>query len=235
MFALDFTYVCTHCISSLLGYDTVLLSNMVFVIFLDFFSVCLFVRTASVLASPSSDHLFQGQLFGRLTGERCGRLLPRSISSKWSKGEFALLAFSCTVAVLTFNCLSVFSANSHLVPDNCAIPGHPCLAAARTGAIEKRPSQLNYLCCYAAPMYRETFPKQINKWMSVFSIALRLSLMQGSPSVEILAKLGVRLVSKPCSLSYQSTEKQTLRSTFLQGSLRRNRRESDCVKLNIPS
>lgn len=42
MFALDFRYVCTHCISSLLGYNIVLLSNMVFVILLDFFflSVC---------------------------------------------------------------------------------------------------------------------------------------------------------------------------------------------------
>lgn len=216
---------------------------MVFVILLDFFFffflfVCLFPRAASFPASPSSDHLFQGQLFSRLTGEWYGRLLPRSISSKWSKGEFALLAFSCTVAVLTFNCLSVFSANSHSAPDNCAVPGHPCLTCRSSGCHckkKKGPCKLNYSCCYAAAMYRETFPKQINKWMSVFSIALRLSLMQDSLSVEILAKLGVRLVSKLCSLSYQSTEKQTLRSTFLQGSLRRNRRESDCVKLNIPS
>lgn len=93
-----------------------------------FFNLFLCFVSSLVSSSPSSDHLFQGQLFSRLTREWYRRLLPRSISSKWSKGEFTLLTSSCTVAVLTFNCLSVFRANSHLVPDNCAIPGLPVLA-----------------------------------------------------------------------------------------------------------
>lgn len=118
-------YVCTHCISCLLGYIVCCQRASCTFLF-----VCLFVLCAvsSVSSFPSSDHLFQGQLFSRLTREWYRRLLPRSISSKWSKGEFTLLTFSCTVAVLTFNCLSVFRANSHLVPDNRAIPGLPCLA-----------------------------------------------------------------------------------------------------------
>lgn len=52
--------------------------------------------------------------FHKAYGEWYKRLLLRSISWKWNKGELALLTFSCTVAALTFNCLSVFSNNSHL-------------------------------------------------------------------------------------------------------------------------
>lgn len=82
----------------------------------------------------------QGQLFSSFTREWYRRLLPRSISSKWSKGEFTLLTFLCTVAVLTFNCLSVFRANSHLVPDNRAILGLPLLSCHTLGHHLKRPS-----------------------------------------------------------------------------------------------
>lgn len=133
MFVLLFLYVCTHCTSCLLAWLYCVLSKSFFFI--------LFLCTASSPVSifPSSDHLFQGQLFSRLTREWYRRLLPRSISSKWSKGEFTLLTFSCTVAVLTFNCLSVFRANSHLVPDNCAIPGLPRLASHSLGQHLKQP------------------------------------------------------------------------------------------------
>lgn len=60
--------------------------------------------------------------------------------------------------------------------------------------------------------------------MAVFYVlvALALSLMHHFLSVENFAKLGVCLISKPCSLSFQSTGQQTLRSTFLQESARRN-------------
>lgn len=104
-----------------------------------FFNLFLCFASSLLSSSPSSDHLFQGQLFSRLTREWYRRLLPRSISSKWSKGEFTLLTFSCTVAVLTFNCLSVFRANSHLVPDNCAIPGLPGLTWRSLGYHLKLP------------------------------------------------------------------------------------------------
>lgn len=66
-------------------------------------------------------------------------------------------------------------------------------------------------------------------------VSLALSLMRDSLSAEISAKLGVRLISQMCSFSFQSTAQQTLRSTSLLESVRQNRRESDCVKLNIPS
>lgn len=130
--------MCTHTLYLLLAwlYCVLSKSKLYFVFFLYFVVVyCEF----SVSSFPSSDHLFQGQLFSRLTREWYRRLLPRSISSKWSKGEFTLLTFSCTVAVLTFNCLSVFRANSHLVPDNCAIPGLPRLACHSLGHHLKRP------------------------------------------------------------------------------------------------
>lgn len=104
-----------------------------------FFNLFLCFVSSLVSSSPSSDHLFQGQLFRRLTREWYRRLLPRSISSKWSKGEFTLLTFLSTVAVLTFNCLSVFRANSHLVPDNCGIPGLPGLAWRSPGYHLKLP------------------------------------------------------------------------------------------------
>lgn len=94
-----------------------------------------FFLCESFLIWPSN----QGQLFSRFTREWYRRLLPRSISSKWSKGEFTLLTFLCTVAVLTFNCLSVFRANSHLVPDNCAILGLPLLSCHTLGHHLKRP------------------------------------------------------------------------------------------------
>lgn len=106
-------------------------------VFLFYFVLC--TASSPVSSFPSSDHLFQGQLFSGLTREWYRRLLPRSISSKWSKGEFTLLTFSCTVAVLTFNCLSVFRANSHLVPDNCAIAGLPRLACLSLGHHLKQP------------------------------------------------------------------------------------------------
>lgn len=106
-------------------------------VFLFYFVLC--TASSSVSSFPSSDHLFQGQLFSGLTREWYRRLLPRSISSKWSKGEFTLLTFPCTVAVLTFNCLSVFRANSHLVPDNCAIAGLPRLARLSLGHHLKQP------------------------------------------------------------------------------------------------
>lgn len=104
-----------------------------------FFNLFLCFVSSLVSCFPSSDHLFQGQLFSRLTREWYRRLLPRSISSKWSKGEFTLLTSLCTVAVLTFNCLSVFRANSHLVPDNCGIPGLPGLAWRSLGYHLKLP------------------------------------------------------------------------------------------------
>lgn len=113
VYTLYFLLVWLYCIPST--------SIMYFSFLLLFLFVC--ATWSPVSNFLSSDHLFQGQLFSRLTREWYRRLLPRSISSKWSKGEFALLTFPCTVAVLTFNCLSVFRANSYLVLDNCAIPG----------------------------------------------------------------------------------------------------------------
>ena len=130
--------VCTHCASYLLGY-IVCCPRASCTLFSVFLFLLLCTVSSPVSSFPSSDHLFQGQLFSRLTREWYRRLLPRSISSKWSKGEFTLLTFSCTVAVLTFNCLSVFRANSHLVPDNCAIPGLPRLACHSLGHHLKQP------------------------------------------------------------------------------------------------
>ena len=134
-------FVCSHCISTLLGYIVCCLRASCSLFFCFFIIIILLLCTMSSPFSsfPSSDHLFQGQLFRRLTREWYRRLLPRSISSKWSKGEFTLLTSSCTVAVLTFNCLSVFRANSHLVPDNCAIPGLPRLACHSLGHHLKQP------------------------------------------------------------------------------------------------
>ena len=140
MFVLMFVCVCvcTHCASYLLGY-IVCCPRASCTLFSVFLFLLLCTVSSPVSSFPSSDHLFQGQLFSRLTREWYRRLLPRSISSKWSKGEFTLLTFSCTVAVLTFNCLSVFRANSHLVPDNCAIPGLPRLACHSLGHHLKQP------------------------------------------------------------------------------------------------
>lgn len=125
----------THCASCTLGY--IVHYPRASCNFFCFLFLC--TASSPVSSFPSSHHLFQGQLFSRLTREWYRRLLPRSISSKWSKGEFTLLTFSCTVAVLTFNCLSVFRANSHLVPDNCAIPGLPRLTCHSPGHHLKQP------------------------------------------------------------------------------------------------
>lgn len=134
-------YVQSHCTSCLLVYcpqaSCTLFFFFCFYLFFLFSLLC--TASSHVSSFPSSDHLFQGQLFSRLTREWYRRLLLQSISSKWSKGEFTLLTFSCTVAVLTFNCLSVFRANSHLVPDNCAIPGLPRLACFSLGHHLKQP------------------------------------------------------------------------------------------------
>lgn len=152
MFALDFTCVCANSTSSSLGYNIVLLSNVFFCNFTGLF-FCLSVCVCALRVSLRLPHLTiysKVSFSAGLLGEWYGRLLPRSISSKWSKGEFALLASSCTVAVLTFNCLSVFSANSHLRPDNCAIPGHLRLACRSSGCHWKKAlaAQLFMLLCW---------------------------------------------------------------------------------------
>lgn len=76
MFALDLTCVCAHSISASLRYNIVLLSNMVFVILLDFF--CLSVCFHALRVSLPLPHLtiyskvsFSAGLLGNDTEDYC--------------------------------------------------------------------------------------------------------------------------------------------------------------------
>lgn len=68
MFVLMFVSVYTHCASCLLGY-IVCCPRVSCTLFSVFLFLLLCIVSSPVSSFPSSDHLFQGQLFSRLTRE----------------------------------------------------------------------------------------------------------------------------------------------------------------------